>query len=65
MTSMFLAGDIDKFELVYTNCKSLIVQETALRTILPLEPTGMETEFDELFKISSNKGKLTIDKEAV
>ena len=49
MKSMFLTGDVDKFEIVYTNCRSLIAQDTAIRTILPLNPTGMECEVDEMF----------------
>ena len=65
LSNMFLAGDIDKFELVYTNCKSLILQEPALRTILPLEPTGMETEVDELFKMTSKDGKIAIETDEV
>lgn len=65
MKTMFLTGDIDKFEVIYTNCRSLISQETALRTILPLEPTGMETEVDEIFKISTKDGKMTINQNEV
>ena len=62
---MFLAGDIDKFEMVYTNCRSLVSQETALRTVLPLEPTGMETEVDEIFMMTTKDGQLKIEKEGV
>lgn len=62
---MFLTGEIDKFEMIYTNCRSLISQETALRTVLPLQPTGMETEVDEIFQMTSKDGKLKIEKEGV
>lgn len=65
MTTMFLTGDIDKFEVIYTNCRSLISQETAIRTILPLEPTGMETEVDELIKMTTKDGKIDVTKEGV
>ena len=61
MKNMFMSEEIDKFELVYTNCRSLVSQETALRTILPLEPTGMETEVDELFLLTTKDGKQAID----
>ena len=65
MKTMFLTGEIDKFEVIYTNCRSLVSQETALRTILPLEPTGMETETDEIFNLSTKDGKLTLDQKTV
>jgi len=61
LTSLFLSGEADKIELVYTNCRSLLTQEPATRTILPLEPTGIENELDELFMISTKDGKLEVD----
>lgn len=65
LTSLFLSGEADKIELIYTNCKSLLAQEAAIRTLLPLEPTGMESELDELFTLTTKDGKLEVETEKV
>ena len=38
------------------------MQVPGLRTILPLDPTGLETEFDEMFKLTTKDGKLAVKK---
>ena len=61
LTNLYLSGEADKIELIYTNCKSLLAQEPAIRTILPLDPTGMESETDEIFQITTKDGKLEVE----
>lgn len=50
---MLQAGDADRVELLYTRFTSLISSEPSLRTMLPLSPTGIETEGDEIFTMTS------------
>ena len=33
--------------------------------MLPIEPTGMENEFDEIFKLSSKDGNMVVESENV
>ena len=33
----------------------------AIRTVLPLQPTGMENEVDEIFKLSTQQGKMVVE----
>lgn len=60
LTSMYLKGQVDKIELIYTNCNSSKTLEPAIRTILPLEPTGMENELDELFTLAEKDGQFKV-----
>lgn len=39
------------------------VNDSKVRTLLPLKPTGMENEFDEIFTISSKNGEMVVDVE--
>ena len=61
MLAMYYAGEIDCIELVYTKFVSLVASEPITRTIVPLQPTGMEDEFDEIFELTSKDGKLSVD----
>jgi F-type H+-transporting ATPase subunit gamma len=57
----YLSGEADRVELVYTRFTSLIASEPSLRTMLPLSPTGIETEGDEIFTMTSKDGKFAVD----
>lgn len=61
ITNMFLARDVDKIELIYTNFESLVSNVPRNRSVLPLVPTGLESETDEIFKLSSKDGKFSVD----
>ena len=61
ITDMFLARDVDKIELIYTNFESLVSNVPRNRSVLPLVPTGLENETDEIFKLSSKDGKFSVD----
>merc|ERR1712205_223429 len=39
--------------------------EAALRTIIPLTPAGIETEGDEIFKLTTKGGTMAVEKETV
>ncbi|KAH8051557.1 proton-transporting ATP synthase [Aureococcus anophagefferens] len=56
MLNNFLDGETDKVELIYTKFVSLIASSPSIRTILPLSATGIETEGDEIFEMSTKDG---------
>lgn len=59
----FLSNDVDRVELIYTKFVSLIASEASVRTLLPLEPQGLEEEGDEIFQLTSEGGKFSVKKE--
>merc|ERR1719263_320873 len=65
VSNLFLSGEVDKVEVVYTKFKNLLTSDAKIRTILPLSPTGIEDPEDETFKLTSEDGKLTAVKEEV
>mmetsp|Transcript_45455 Transcript_45455/g.106816 ORF Transcript_45455/g.106816 Transcript_45455/m.106816 type:complete len:364 (-) Transcript_45455:241-1332(-) len=63
LLATYLAGDADRVELLYTRFTSLISSEPSLRTMLPLSPTGIETEGDEIFTMTSKDGEFSVNAE--
>merc|ERR1712224_710009 len=50
---------------IYTQFNSMISFTPTLRTLIPLLPSGMEMEGDEMFKLVSKDGDFAVEKEAV
>mmetsp|Transcript_47107 Transcript_47107/g.88088 ORF Transcript_47107/g.88088 Transcript_47107/m.88088 type:complete len:437 (+) Transcript_47107:58-1368(+) len=65
LQNYFLSGEVDKIEIVYTRFVNLIANEATIRTLLPLSPTGIEDPEDETFKLTTEEGKLKVEKEKV
>merc|ERR1711871_1469761 len=65
LLSSFYAGELDRVELLYTSFVSMVSSEPSVRTLVPLLPSGMEIEGDEIFKLTSKDGQMTMEKEAV
>jgi len=63
--SSFYAGELDRIELLYTSFISMISSEPKVRTLVPLLPSGMEMDGDEIFKLTSKDGDIAIEKEKV
>merc|ERR1711990_183120 len=63
--SSYYAGELDRIEILYTSFVSMISFLPSIRTIIPLTPTGIETEGDEIFKMTTKDGSLQIDKTPV
>ena len=61
MLNKFLDGETDKVELIYTQFVSLIASSPSIRTILPLSATGIETEGDEIFEMSTKDGDFEVE----
>merc|ERR1719217_827252 len=65
LLSSFYAGELDRIELLYTSFVSMISSVPQVRTLVPLLPSGLEMEDDEIFKLTSKDGDMTIEKEKV
>ena len=72
--SEFVSETVDKVEMVYTKFVSLISSEPVIQTILPLSPAGevcdisgkcVDAAEDELFRLTTVDGKLTVEVEKV
>lgn len=65
LENYFLSGEVDKIEIAYSRFINLINNEPTLRTLLPLSPTGMEDPEDETFKLTTEDGKLKVERQKV
>merc|ERR1719269_249650 len=65
LLSSFYAGEVDRVELIYTQFQSMISSTPTVRTLIPLLPSGMEMEGDEMFKLVSKDGDFAVEKESV
>lgn len=63
LVAQFLSGEVDAAELIYTRFINLITNEPSIRTLLPLSLTGIESEKDEVFMMTSKDGKLSMKKQ--
>merc|ERR1712054_143934 len=65
LLASYYAGDLDRIELLYTTFISMIASMPTVRTLIPLLPSGMEMEGDEIFKLTSKEGDLSVEKEKI
>merc|ERR1711988_124666 len=65
LLSSYYAGELDRIELLYTSFISMISSMPTVRTLVPLLPSGMEMEGDEIFKLTSKEGDIAVEKETV
>jgi len=65
LKNIFLSGEVDKVEIVYGKFINLLTTEPAVRTILPLSPTGIEDPEDETFTLTSEDGQFKAEKQKV
>jgi len=63
--NIFLSGEVDKVEIIYGKFFNLLKNEPTVRSVLPLSPTGIEDPEDETFRVTSEDGKLKVEKEKV
>jgi len=56
----FAVGRIDRVEVLYTRFVSLLLNRPAIRTLLPLTPTGLEAPDDEMFSLTSDGGQFAL-----
>merc|ERR1719484_448278 len=65
LLSSYYAGDLDRIELLYTTFISMISSLPTVRTLVPLLPSGLEMEGDEIFKLTSNDGDIAVEKTTI
>lgn len=65
LLSLFLSEGVDRVELVYTKFVSLISSRPVTQTLLPLTPQGLESQDDEVFRLTSRSGSFEVSREKV
>jgi F-type H+-transporting ATPase subunit gamma len=72
--SDFVSAKVDKVEMVYTKFQSLVSSDPVVQSMLPLTPAGemcdvdgncIDPAEDELFRLTTRDGTLTLEREAV
>jgi F-type H+-transporting ATPase subunit gamma len=63
--SLFLSETVDRVELIYTKFVSLVSSRPVIQTLLPLDPQGLETPDDEIFRLTTRGGEFTVEREKV
>merc|ERR1712137_1137505 len=65
LRNLFLAGEVDKVEVIYGKFFNLLKNEPTVRSMLPLSATGIEDPEDETFTMTTEEGQLKVEKEKV
>jgi len=65
LLSSYYAGELDRVELLFTKFISMVASVPAVRTLIPLLPSGMEMEGDEIFKLTSKDGDIAVEKTSI
>ncbi|WP_338429944.1 F0F1 ATP synthase subunit gamma [Synechococcus elongatus] len=63
LLSLFLSGTVDRVELVYTKFLSLVASNPVVQTLLPLDPQGLASSDDEIFRLTTRGGSFTVERE--
>ncbi|KAL6657960.1 hypothetical protein ACP70R_005740 [Stipagrostis hirtigluma subsp. patula] len=72
--SLFVSEQVDKVELLYSKFISLVRSDPIIQTLLPMSPKGeicdvngvcVDATEDELFRLTTKEGKLTVEREKV
>ncbi len=58
----FLSESTDRVEMIYTKFINLVSCEPVVQTLLPLDPQGIATEEDEIFRLTTKDSRLTVEK---
>ncbi|MGJ3245932.1 MAG: F0F1 ATP synthase subunit gamma [Elainellaceae cyanobacterium] len=65
LLSLFLSETVDRIELIYTKFVSLVSSRPVVQTLLPLDPQGLESSDDELFRLTTRGGELEVERRKV
>lgn len=63
--SLFLSEMVDRVELVYTKFVSLVSSRPVTQTLLPLDPQGLESADDEIFRLTSRSGAFEVERQKI
>lgn len=59
LLTSFIAGEVDRIEVVYTRFVSILSNTPSVRTLVPVTPSGIESLGDEIFELTSANGVLS------
>lgn len=65
LLSLFLSEGVDRIELVYTRFVSLVSSRPVVQTLLPLDPQGLESADDEIFRLTTRGGAFEVERQKV
>ncbi|NEP57385.1 MAG: F0F1 ATP synthase subunit gamma [Symploca sp. SIO2G7] len=65
LLSLFLSESVDRIELIYTKFVSLISSRPVVQTLLPLTKQGLESQDDEVFRLTTRGGEFNVERETV
>ncbi|QEY33128.1 F0F1 ATP synthase subunit gamma [Synechococcus sp. RSCCF101] len=57
----FLSGTTDRVEIIYTRFINLVSCRPVVQTLLPLDPQGIASPDDEIFRLTTREGRLTVE----
>jgi F-type H+-transporting ATPase subunit gamma len=65
LLSLFLSETVDRVELIYTKFVSLVSSRPVVQTLLPLDPEGLNTTDDEIFRLTTRGGEFEVERQRV
>ena len=57
----FLSGSTDRVEIIFTKFINLVSSKPVIQTLLPLDPQGIATPEDEIFRLTTRDGQLGVE----
>ena len=57
----FLSGSTDRVEIIFTKFINLVSSRPVIQTLLPLDAQGIATPEDEIFRLTTREGQLTVE----
>ncbi|NJL48332.1 MAG: F0F1 ATP synthase subunit gamma [Leptolyngbyaceae cyanobacterium SM2_5_2] len=63
LLSLFLSDKVERVELIYTRFVSLVSSRPVVQTLLPLDPQGLESADDEIFRLTTRGGAFEVERE--
>ncbi len=57
----FLSASTDRVEIIYTKFINLVSSKPVIQTLLPLDPQGIATPEDEIFRLTTREGRLVVE----
>ncbi|TVS02110.1 MAG: F0F1 ATP synthase subunit gamma [Cyanobium sp. PLM2.Bin73] len=57
----FLSGSCDRVEMIFTKFINLVSSRPVIQTLLPLDPQGIATPEDEIFRLTTREGRLVVE----
>ncbi len=57
----FLSASTDRVEIIFTKFINLVSSKPVSQTLLPLDPQGIASADDEIFRLTTREGRLTVE----